>query len=320
MYTIISIKNLSLSYLSNILFEDFSVEIFAGDRIAIVGRNGSGKSTLLKVLARKLVPEEGELVFMDDLEVGYVEQTIDTIKEKSGGERFNKRLSEEIAKFPDILLLDEPTNHLDTENRRSLMKMLQRFHGTLIVVSHDKELLDNCVDTIWHVEDQKVVVFHGRYEDYRKERRAKRGSLQKKLEGIHKEAKETHIDLMKEQKRAAKSKAKGKKGIENKKWPTVVSNAKASRAQETSGKKKASIQDKKERLKEELQGLHLPKEIVPTFLLPPGNVSKGEIVSLHDATIGYCFDQAVLENVSFTMNGDEKVAIEGKMEVVKPHC
>ena len=67
---------------------------------------------------------------------------------RTGGQRLNKRLSEALAQFPDLLLLDEPTNHLDKDNRKSLMQMLSRYQGTLIVVSHDTEFLRNCIDTL----------------------------------------------------------------------------------------------------------------------------------------------------------------------------
>jgi ATPase subunit of ABC transporter with duplicated ATPase domains len=68
--------------------------------------------------------------------------------------------------YPNILLLDEPTNHLDRHNRKSLMRMLKSYPGTLIVVSHDTELLRDCVETLWHMDDGKIRVFHGAYDDY----------------------------------------------------------------------------------------------------------------------------------------------------------
>ncbi len=76
-----------------------------------------------------------------------------------------------------------------------------------------------------------------------------------------------HHDLMKEQKRAAKSKAKGEKSIHQRKWPTVVSNAKAGRAEETSGRKKSAIDHKKQDLTERLSNLRLPEIIMPKFSL-----------------------------------------------------
>ena len=98
--------------------------------------------------------------------LGYVEQTIQDFDNLSGGQRLNRRLSEQLAQNPDLLLLDEPTNHLDKGNRKSLMRMLRRFQGTLIIVSHDTELLRHCVDTLWHIDNGRIIDFNGSYDDY----------------------------------------------------------------------------------------------------------------------------------------------------------
>lgn len=312
MHRPISLKHISLSFSNKSCFEDFSSQIYPGSRIAIIGRNGNGKSSLLNILRGSLHPSGGDITIPDDVCIGYVEQTIHDFNDLSGGQRLNKRLSEALAQFPDLLLLDEPTNHLDKDNRKSLMQMLKRYQGTLIVVSHDTELLRNCIDTLWHIDNNKIHEFTGSYDDCMREIKQKRASIEKELASLKRDKKETHNALMKEQKRAAGSKAKGQKSIEQRKWPTIVSKSKALRAEQTSGKKKSAIDKKKQQLTDQLSDLRLPEIILPKFSLMPESISSGNLLSISGASIGYSADKIILKNVSLSIGGKERIAISGK--------
>lgn len=312
MHKPIFIKGLGLSFSNKLCFQNFSTKIHFGSRIAIIGRNGSGKSSLLNILRGELSTSDGEMVIPDDLCIGYVEQTIHDFNELSGGQRLNKRLSEALAQLPDLLLLDEPTNHLDQDNRKSLMRMLMHYQGTLIIVSHDTELLRNCIDTLWHIDNNKIYEFSGSYDDYIREITQKRSSIEKELASLKLVRQATHDALMKEQKRAAKSKAKGKKSIDQRKWPTVVSKTKALRAEQTSGKKKLAIDKKKQYLTEQLSDLRLPEIILPKFSLTAENIGSDNLLSISGADIGYSEDKIILKNVSLSLTGKERIAICGK--------
>ncbi len=273
--------------------------ITPGSRLAIIGRNGSGKTTLLKSIRDQL-----------DCAVGYVPQTIEQYDRLSGGERFNKALSEALANDPDVLLLDEPTNHLDRKNRRSLMRMLQGYRGTLVVVSHDRELLRHSVETLWHLDQGEIHVFTGYYDDYMRELEQRRSSIERHLTRLEREKRGMHNVLMKEQKRAAKSKKKGQKSIENKKWPTIVSRAKADRAEQTSGKKKAAIDRRKQELVGELEALRLPEVIVPTFSLSAEEMGNREVLSIREGAVGYG-DTVVTEGINLSLRAGSSLAIKG---------
>lgn len=91
------------------------------------------------------------------------------------------------------------------------MRMLQSYPGTLIVVSHDTELLRHCIDKLWHIDDGKIRLFSGNYDDYIREIRNRRSSLEQEITRLDRQKKDMHHALMKEQKRAAKSKARGVK-------------------------------------------------------------------------------------------------------------
>lgn len=298
----IQIKDFDLSFPHKTCFEKFSCQIPYGSRIAIIGRNGSGKSSLLKMIASL----RGE-----DLVIGYVPQVIVDHRDLSGGQRLNKAVTQSLSLDPNVLLLDEPTNHLDSRNKKSLMRMLQNYSGTLIMVSHDKELLRQCTDTLWHIDNGKVHIFSGNYDDYMREIKLKRASIEGELELLSRQKKDMHHKLMQEQQRAAKSKAKGQKSIDQRKWPTVVSNAKAGRAEETSGRKKSAIDKRKSDLTESLSDLRLPEIIVPKFSLSGSDAGRGMVIQISGASVGYFEGQPILSGISLSLGSGERMAITG---------
>ena len=296
----IQIQNLSLSFPHKTCFESFTTQINYGARIAIIGRNGSGKSTLLKMLQNTLV----------DVTYGYVPQVIEEFDNLSGGQRFNRALTDALSAGPSILLLDEPTNHLDCSNRKSLMRMLRYFDGTLIVVSHDAELLRNCTHTLWHIDNEKIHIFSGQYDDYMNEVGTKRASIEQELSRLDRQKKDIHHALMQEQERASKSKAKGVKSIEQRKWPSVVSKAKALRAEETSGRKKVAIDHKKQELTDQLCALRLPEVITPKFSLNGASASDKVVVSVNNGAIFYG-ERSILQNINLFLYSKDRIAVTG---------
>lgn len=293
------LNNLSLEFPHKICFTNFSVTINYGEHIAIIGRNGSGKSSLLNMLKS----------MSSDITTGYVPQIIENFSDLSGGQRFNAALTEALSKDPDILLLDEPTNHLDLKNRKSLMRSLKSFSGTLIIVSHDTELLCNFVDRLWHIDNSKITIFSGNYNDYIHETRAKRSSIETEINRLDRKKKDIHQSLMQEQSRAAKSKQKGQKSIEQRKWPTIISNSKALNAQETSGRKKSAIDHKKQDLTEQLSNLRLPDVIMPKFSLSASDIGDRSVLSIQDASISYT--DRILQNINLELGSRGRIAIRG---------
>lgn len=307
----IQIKNLSLSFQHKICFDSFNAQIVYGSRIAIIGRNGGGKTTLLKILHGMAEPTSGNIECIDDVVFGFVPQIIEDYDSLSGGQRLNAAVTQALSRDPNVLLLDEPTNHLDQRSRKSLIRMMQSYFGTLIVVSHDMELLRCCVDTLWHIDDGQIRIFNGVYDDYIHETRTRRSSLEREITRIDRQKKDIHHALMKEQKRASKSNAKGKKSIRQKKWSTVVGNAKAGKAEETSGNKKSAINHKKQDLIEQLSNLRLPEIIIPKFSLSSAIVGDRTIVSISDGSVGYTETEPLLQKINLSIRSRDRIAIQG---------
>lgn len=309
----IRFNNLGLSNNSKVLFNNFTTQVNEGDRIAIIGCNGSGKTSLLNSIIGKLSPSEGSIDISNDVVIGYVSQ-LDTHNVKlSGGQRFNKRLSKALSKYPDILILDEPTNNLDEDNRKSLIKMLKYFYGTLIIVSHDIELIDKVTHTIWDIASEEIAVFNGRYSDYQQEKRYKSHRITSEINQLEKEKKLVHQKRMKEQKRASNSKARGQKQIDNRKWPTVVSKAAMNRSNTTANQKKAAITQSQTALRDKLKNIHFIEDIHPHFDINQYDQVKGYILSISDGYLKYKDEQAsILENINFRIMSGERVVLKGK--------
>lgn len=297
-------QNVGLHFPHKICFEGLTTQITYGSRIAIIGRNGSGKSTLLKMLQGLVEPSEGFIKVPDNVVFGYVPQIVQDFDEVSGGQRFNKALSQVLALDPNVLLLDEPTNHLDARNRRSLMRMLRNFQGTLIIVSHDVELLRTCIDTLWHIDEGSVHIFSGNYDDYQRERGIAFNATSKKIEALKKEKKKAREALQFEQERSAQSRQANKNEHDR-----VLKGAMQERGEQTAGKKKGKVHELRDRIESELRGVRVSEVIKPKFSLTAADVGGGTIVSISDGACGY--EKPVLHNISLSVGSHERIVFMG---------
>lgn len=176
------------------------------ERVGIIGHNGAGKSTLLAVLAGRLVPEEGTVQRLCSLaemkqaagargnaegmnteqDALALDEAGGTIKRwkalereeaaahGSGGERTRLQIAELFASGAELLLADEPTSHLDETGIKQLEEAFRAYEGSIVFVSHDRQLLDSVCTSIIALEDGVMTVYKGNYSDYRKEYEAKR--------------------------------------------------------------------------------------------------------------------------------------------------
>ena len=210
-----TLKHVSKSFGDTKILEDTGAEIDRGDKIALIGANGKGKSTLLRIIAdtepffgeREWGHNVEESFYAqhqlealnqnndvleelkearsgkNDLELRSLlgaflfsgEAVEKKIKVLSGGEKARVALAKTIASKANFLMLDEPTNHLDIHSVDLLVESLNKYEGTIVLVSHDRYFISRIANKIWDIEDHKIREFKGTYAEYEdwKERKEK---------------------------------------------------------------------------------------------------------------------------------------------------
>ena len=158
--------------------------IYDGERIGLIGENGAGKSTLLAILAGELAPDDGTVQRYGPVAV--IRQTGETRLDAtaqlpsefrapdareglSGGEQTRRRIAGALSEDAALLLADEPTTDLDAEGIARLRQRLTEHRGALLLVSHDRALLNALCTRVWHLEDGRIADFPGGYSDYQAE-------------------------------------------------------------------------------------------------------------------------------------------------------
>jgi ATPase components of ABC transporters with duplicated ATPase domains len=164
------------------------IEINENDRIGLVGRNGAGKSTLLGILSGRIPCEEGFITcryeIAEILQNGETDSTPDSkyisrmnLKDsavKSGGERTRLAIAAAFSKHAPLLFADEPTTNLDREGTLLLEKMLAGYQGAVLLISHDRTLLDHVCNQIWELEEGTLRIFQGNYTAWFEQRKRER--------------------------------------------------------------------------------------------------------------------------------------------------
>lgn len=198
-------RQLSIGHAGRLLFRTEDIMLLAGERAALMGSNGTGKTTLLRTLREEIAPLDGQLKFGHGIKMGYFAQAHNTLNPQnsvldellrhkpmkpgearsllarylfreddvfkqvgilSGGERARLALAILALDGANLLLLDEPTNHLDIPAQEALQAVLETFEGTILLVSHDRYLVDRLATQIWSVESGVLSVHKGNYRDF----------------------------------------------------------------------------------------------------------------------------------------------------------
>lgn len=174
------------------IFNEFTLKLYSGDRVGVVGPNGAGKTTLLNILSGADQPDEG--LVRHYTTISYVRQQDDGVPEvvsgtsldgvdakiagflkvngdsfhkgMSGGEKARARFALSYDSQCGLLIVDEPTSNMDMEASRVIEEELLGFDGALLIVSHDRELLDKLCTSVLEVSDGTVTSYSGNYSDY----------------------------------------------------------------------------------------------------------------------------------------------------------
>jgi len=243
----LTIRELKISAGGRTLFEDATMTINYGERVALIGPNGAGKSTLFSVILKKQEPDAGTVERDEWTTLGYLPQESEPVgdetvldvatgrageiaalekqlheiekagqvgsaeyleahakhetlsdphvgakakkmlsglgfretefdrpaREMSGGWIMRAHLARLLVMQPDLLMLDEPTNHLDLPSLLWLQSYLKTYSGALLLISHDREFMDQVVEAVHEISDRKLVAYTGNYTDFLRQRDAR---------------------------------------------------------------------------------------------------------------------------------------------------
>jgi len=318
----LTVAGLSKSFGGRELFDDVSLNIMSGDRIAITGPNGAGKSTLIKIILGQEEPDAGSVSFIRGTRVGYLPQESEPAgnetvmevavphqhehdgqfiakvkqilaslgfkqtdhdrpaKEMSGGWIMRAHLARLLAEEPDLLMLDEPTNHLDLETLIWFQDYLKYYPGAILLISHDREFLNNLCTHIAELRSSRIMRYTGNYDSYLEQRAAMEVTLiataqaqQRKIDQL-----QTFADRF---------------------------GAKASKASQAQSKRKQI-----ERIKEEMVAVPDGPDATMGFRFPQPPRSGQRVITLEEIKFGYG-DKLIYDGIDLEVERDQRVVLVG---------
>jgi len=318
----LTVAGLSKSFGGRELFDDVSLNVMSGDRIAITGPNGAGKSTLIKIILGKEEPDGGSVSFIRGTRVGYLPQESEPAgnetvmevavphehehdgqfiakvkqilaslgfkqtdhdrpaKEMSGGWIMRAHLARLLAEEPDLLMLDEPTNHLDLETLIWFQDYLKYYPGAILMISHDREFLNNLCTHIAELRASKIMRYTGNYDEYLEQRAAMEATL---------------IATAKAQQR----------DIDRLQLFADRFGAKASKASQAQSKRKQI-----ERIKEDMVQIPDGPESTMGFRFPQPQRSGQRVITLENLKFGYG-EKLIYDGIDFEVERDQRIVLVG---------
>jgi ATP-binding cassette subfamily F protein 3 len=220
---VLKAASLTVGYPGNSLFSVEEAELRRGECAALLGPNGAGKTSFLKTLLGQLAPLEGKVQLGAGLKTGYFSQAQEHLDDSrtvldellahqgmhpeearrllarylfqgeevfrqvsvlSGGERARLALAILALQGANFLVLDEPTNHLDIPSREALQEVLDNFDGTILLVSHDRDLINRLATQVWELKDHSLQIFKGSYREFILQRPSGSGQVAKEQRAL----------------------------------------------------------------------------------------------------------------------------------------
>ncbi len=311
--------NLSIEFNKKI-FHNLNFLLGNKEKVGLIGFNGAGKSTLLKIISNELEPDSGQLrieseeisylpqeynfekgILVGEILESLVEnpqtelfkitkilnllkfEDVDWYQEAitlSPGQKMKLYLAKLLGNEPTILLLDEPTNHLDIFGILWLENFIKKFKGICMIVSHDRAFLNNVCNKIFEIDEEKLNIFEGNYDDYliQKEDLLEKRAIQLKLQEKKREKFENMIVQIKKQS-AGEAQARALKAARSRMEREVT---------------RVEIDSYKEKKIKDLQ-------------LSGGHHSSKQILKIKNLNFGYSADELLLENAELNIYGKEKL-------------
>ncbi|WP_145317856.1 Msr family ABC-F type ribosomal protection protein [Paenibacillus xylanexedens] len=323
------LEQVEMTYMDKAILNIERLAVHQLDRIGVVGGNGQGKSTLLKLIAGQIQPTAGKVKRY--AEFGYLEQVeppqykgnleVDgALLSKlaipqhdqpwSGGEQTRLKLAQMFSHYHEVLLLDEPTTHLDQEGITFLLDELRYYYGAIVLISHDRAVLDELVTTIWEIHQGEVRVYSGNYSGYQAQKRVEREQQNQAHEQFSKEKRRLELAAREKMKKAEKITQAGSMSKKE-------SKAKANRMVETKSKgtSQKAVHRAAKAIEQRMQQLHEVKAVQedrPIIFRQPKTLElHNRFPIMADRLTLEVEGHVLLEDVSFQVPLKQKIAITG---------
>lgn len=323
---IFELENVEMTYLDKEILKIDRLAVHQFDRIGIVGKNGTGKSTLLKLLAGMMQPTSGEV--HRHVDCGYFEQletptnreadasllgklaVPQNSEQLSGGEQTRLKLAQLFTDYYEALLIDEPTTHLDQDGIAFLLNELRYYYGALVLISHDRAVLDELVTTIWEIENGEVHVYTGNYSDYQEQKQLEKEQQNRAHEQFVKEKsrlEKAAQEKMKKAEKIAQAGSMSKKEANAKPDKSFMTKSKGT-SQKSVQRAAKAIEQRVENL-EEIEPLKAEKQII--FRQAKALELHNKFPIMADRLTLQVEGKKLLDEVSFQLPLGKKIAITG---------
>lgn len=340
---VLLIQKLNIEVENKVLLKDISISMPNNGKVGLIGPNGSGKTSLLNsvINSYKEVQISGSYYYVPQLDLEILNQNsslymyiskyfdewwkvLETFRIRfngkeldpeqklntlSGGELTKINLSIAYLINADLLILDEPTNHLDKNSLDYLIKFLNEYKKSFIVVSHDVYFLDNVVNTIWAIEDQTINIYGGNYTYYKEQQRLKTEGQLRQYEAKKKDLDKINKAIHKENQRASRSIGMNEKYKHDRSMPAIVRGGYKNTATLHAGQIKDRLEVQQSRIQEETNKLK-PKVIKKAYLDISSNSGKHTLINLTNTELKLN-NSKLLSIPNFVVTAKDRVLIEG---------
>ena len=319
---LMSVQNIRKYFTDRLIFELEELKVYDGDRIGIVGLNGAGKTTLMNVLSGNLEPDEGTVRLYGDhvyiTQLGDPEECPvdgrlagefgvegEAASYLSGGEATRLKIAGSLSRGGSILFADEPTCNLDMKGIELLEQKLLEFDGALLIISHDRLLLDSVCNQILEIESGKITVYSGNYSAYRLQKEAETARREFEYEQYISERRKLEEAILERKQRVR----------EMKKTPSRMGNSEARLHKREVNRKKARLDRAAKGMESRIEKLEVkerPKTLPKTRMDVQEALLPVSRTVLRCRNLSKCFGSRELFHVvSFEIRNGSKVALIG---------